>query len=90
MALNIKNERTHRLVQELAALRGVSMVAAVTEAVEEKLEREKAARNSGESSGLAEWILKLSRETAPLMAGDPRTSAELIEDLYDPETGLPR
>ena len=29
MALNIKNEETHRMVRELAALKGVSLVAAV-------------------------------------------------------------
>ena len=62
------------------------MVSAVTEAVEEKLEREKA--KSGKK-GLAAWIEELSRETAPLM-NDGRTSTEMLDDLYDEETGLPK
>jgi antitoxin VapB len=39
MSLNIKNEETHRLAQELARLTGESMTAAVTEAVRERLDR---------------------------------------------------
>ena len=37
MGLNIKNEETCRLVQELAQLTGESLTAAVTGAVKEKL-----------------------------------------------------
>jgi hypothetical protein len=33
MGLNIKNQETHRLIQELAKLKGESMTTAVTEAV---------------------------------------------------------
>ncbi len=86
MSLSIKNERTHRLIQELAALEGVSMVAAVTGAVEEKLAKEKAQRGE---KGLAVWIEELSRETAAMM-NDGRTSTELLDELYDEETGLPK
>jgi hypothetical protein len=32
--------------------------------------------------------MQLSRETGPLM-NDGRTSKELMDELYDPETGLP-
>jgi len=39
MGLNIKDEKTHRLAQELAALTGESMTAAVTAAVRERLDR---------------------------------------------------
>lgn len=86
MSLNIKNERAHQLIQELAALQGVSMVAAVTNAVEEKLARERAKRGE---RGLAAWIVELSRETAPLM-NDGRTSTELLDELHDEQTGLPK
>jgi hypothetical protein len=88
MGLSIKNEQTHRLVRELAALRGVSLVAAVTEAVQEKLEREKAQHDAGKM-GLASWLLEIGRETAPLM-NDGRTSKQMFDDLYDDETGLPK
>ena len=52
MAINIKNEETTRMVRELAALKGVSLVVAVSEAVQEKLEREKASK----SESRLEWL----------------------------------
>lgn len=85
MALNIKNEETSRMVRELAALKGISLVVAVTEAVREKLEREKASK--GESR--LEWLERITSITAPLM-NDGRTSKELFDELYDDETGLPK
>ncbi len=89
MSLNIKNERADQLIRELATLQGVTLVAAVTGAVEEKLEKEKAERKQNSKKGLAEWLENLSRETAPLM-NDGRTSKELIDELYDEKTGLPK
>jgi hypothetical protein len=90
MSVNIKNEKTARLIRDLAALQGVSMVVAVNNAVEEKLAKERAERNGNRSKqGLAAWLHELSRETAPLM-NDGRTSKELLDDLYDDETGLPK
>ncbi|MFP5205797.1 MAG: type II toxin-antitoxin system VapB family antitoxin [Acidobacteriota bacterium] len=88
MALNIKNPETNRLARELAALKGISVSAAVAEAVKEKLDREKAQQSGNEKEGFAEWLMKISRETAPLM-DDGKTSTELLEELYDKETGLP-
>jgi len=80
MSLNIKNEETHRLAQELAAMTGESLTAAVTEAVRERLERVK-------SRGMAERIMKIARESAALLKGKPLPDhAEL---LYD-ENGLPK
>jgi len=87
MSLNIKNEETHRIVRELAALRGISQVAAVTQAVENDIQREKESQRKKKL--MAEWLMKISRETGPMM-NDGKTSTELIEELYDPETGLPR
>jgi hypothetical protein len=86
MALSIKSEKTDKMIRELAALRGVSLVAAVTEAVEEKIRREKEAQ--GKKKLMAEWLMKISRETGPMM-NDGKTSKELMDELYDPETGLP-
>lgn len=87
MGLNIKNERTHELIRELAALRGVSLVAAVTQAVEEDLRRRKALKYQG-GKGLAQWLMEISRETAAMM-DDGRTSKQLMDELYD-ENGLPK
>ncbi len=74
MSLNIKNEETHRLAQELAALTGQSMSAAVNEAVREKLERVK-------SKGMAERIRKIREEFAARLKGKPLPDhAELLYD----------
>jgi hypothetical protein len=39
--------------------------------------------------GLAAWLMEIGWETAPLM-NDGRTSRELMDELYDVETGLPK
>lgn len=85
MALNIKNEETHRLARELAALQGVSIVVAVTRAVQEKLDRERASKRESR----LQWLERITAETAPLM-NDGRSSNEMFDDLYDDETGLPK
>ena len=90
MALSLKNEETERIVRELASRRGISLVAAVTEATRETLERDKAQDDSmNKKKGLAAWLMEISRETAPLM-NDGRTTKELFDELYDDETGLPK
>jgi len=84
MSLNIKNEKTHRAAQELARLTGESMTAAVDKAVRERLEKIRGARK-GE---LAERLLKIGRECAPLWK-EPYRSVDHGELLYD-EKGLPK
>jgi antitoxin VapB len=80
MSLNIKNEETHRLVQELASLTGESMTAAVTEAVRERLERVK-------SGGRAERIHRIRKEFAARLKG--KRLPDHGELLYD-KRGLPK
>jgi antitoxin VapB len=60
MALNIKDEETQKLAQELAKLTGESMTAAVTEAVRERLDRLR--REHG--VGLADRLLKIGKDCA--------------------------
>jgi hypothetical protein len=86
MGLSIKNQRSEELIRELAALRGVSLVTAVTEAVEHEIQRENESQRKRKL--MADWLMKISRETGPLM-NDGRTSKELMDELYDPVTGLP-
>jgi antitoxin VapB len=86
MGLNIKNPRSEELIRELAALRGVSLVTAVTEAVEHEIQRENASQRKKKL--MADWLMEISRETGPMMK-DGKTSKELMDELYDPETGLP-
>jgi antitoxin VapB len=84
MSLNIKNEKTHRLVRELARATGESMTAAVDKAVQERLER---VRDTMKDS-LAERLLQIGRECAPLWK-EPYRSTDHGELLYD-EKGLPK
>jgi antitoxin VapB len=84
MSLTIKNEKTHRLVRELARATGESMTAAVDKAVQERLER---VRNT-KKGGLAERLLKIGRECAPLWK-EPYKSMDHGDLLYD-EKGLPK
>lgn len=80
MSMNIKNEETHRLAQELADLTGESMTVAVTVAVRERLTRVK-------SKGMAERIMKIARRSSTLLKGKPLPDHG--ELLYD-EKGLPK
>jgi antitoxin VapB len=84
MSLNIKNEKTHRLVRELAQATGESMTAAVDKAVQERLERVR--RNK--KGNLAERLLQIGRECAAHMK-EPYLSIDHGEMLYD-EKGLPK
>jgi len=84
MSLNIKNEKTHRLVRQLAQLTGESMTAAVDRAVRERLERVR--RKNGQ--GLAERLLVIGRDCAAHLK-EPYKSIDHGDLLYD-ENGLPK
>jgi antitoxin VapB len=84
MSLNIKNERTHALVRELATLTGMSQTEAVEDSVRRRLDELK---NDADREGRVERILALGRQMAPgLRAAGLIDHAEL---LYD-ENGLPK
>lgn len=85
MSLNIKNKETVELVRQLSRKTGTTMTGAVTLAVKAQLEKEKPRSRAG----LTKWLNELTKETAAMM-NDGRSSTELIEELYDPETGLPK
>jgi antitoxin VapB len=84
MSLNIKNEKTHRLVRELARATGESMTAAVDKAVRERLERVR----KNKKGNLAERLLQIGKECAAHMK-EPYLSIDHGEMLYD-EKGLPK
>jgi hypothetical protein len=86
MGINIKNAAVETRIRELAALREVNLVTAVSEAVEREIEREK--QSQRRKKLMAGWLMEISRETGPMM-NDGKTSKELMDELYDPETGLP-
>ena len=84
MAMNIKNEETHKLVQELSELTGESLTAAITEAVRERLERVR----SEQGAGLAERLIRIGKDCAANLP-EPFRSLDHGKLLYD-EKGLPR
>jgi len=84
MSLNIKNEETHRLARELAALTGESVTTAVTEAVRERLNR----LQNDHPDALAERLLQIGKDCAAHLKG-PFRSIDHGDLLYD-ERGLPR
>ena len=84
MSLNIKNEKTHQMAQELARLTGESMTAAVSEAIRERLDRVR----GNPKKDLAERIMEIARECGPLWK-EPYKSIDHGDLLYD-ENGLPK
>jgi antitoxin VapB len=83
MSLNIKSAEAHELAAELARITGESMTRAVTEAVRERLERERRRRGRDK---LAAELREIARRAAAYPKRDPRSPEEF---LYD-ECGLPR
>ncbi len=90
MSLNIKNPETHALIRELARLKGVSMTAAVTAAVQEEIRRTKANTSEVPDSPESRYERLRShvRQYARLVPA-PIHSWEIDAYLYD-ENGLPR
>ena len=86
MALSLKNLETERLARELASRTGESLTTAVTLAIKERLERQTRAQ---EAENRMEWLERITQKTAAIM-NDGRTTKELFDELYDPETGLPK
>jgi antitoxin VapB len=84
MSLNIKNEEAHRLAQELAALTGESMTAAVIEALRERVGRLRQERGAR----LADRLLAIGKDCAAHLK-EPFRSIDHGELLYG-EDGLPR
>jgi antitoxin VapB len=87
MSLNLKNEQTHRLIQQLARLTGESQTAAVTHAVQERLNRILRA-DEMKKSALASRLLEIGQDAAIRLRG-PFASGDHGDLLYD-EKGLPR
>lgn len=84
MSMNIKNEETHRLTEELAKLTGESLTTAVTKSVRERLDRVRQAQGAG----LADQLLAVGRDCATHLKAPFRT-IDHGKMLYD-EHGLPK
>jgi antitoxin VapB len=84
MALNIKNEETHRLAQKVAAVTGESLTEAVTQALRERLARLERER----SGGVADSLLAIGRDCAAHLPDWVR-AVDHGDLLYD-EQGVPK
>lgn len=84
-SLNIKNEETYRLAQELAEQTGESMTTAVTEALRERLER---VRQEQDVEERIKRALALTEGLGALWK-EPWKSMDHGDFLYD-ERGLPK
>lgn len=86
MSMNIKNPETYRLIKELAGATGLSMTAAVTNAVRTELDRIRTERGDpGIDMEHAMALLQVIRDRVPPGYLDQ----DFDELLYD-ERGLPR
>lgn len=83
MALSIKSDEADRLARELASVTGESLTDAVTEALRERLERERALRLEHD---LDRRLDRLVAEIAAMPILDDRPADEILG--YD-EHGLP-
>jgi len=86
VALSLKNPETEQLAKELARQTGESITTAVTIALRERLEREEKARKR---EGRLEWLDRITKETSAIM-NNGKTYEEIMDEMYDSETGLPR
>jgi antitoxin VapB len=86
MSLNIKNEEAHRLARELAQRNGETVTMAVTIALKERLARQ---QEPLRRKNRFEALRKFSEQCAPFFKDGP-SGNELINALYDDETGLPK
>lgn len=85
MSLNIKNDETCRLADELARLTGETMTGAITVALRERLEREKHERSV---EARIQEMRAIAERCAKLMGPGP-SAVEHGDVLYD-ERGLPK
>jgi antitoxin VapB len=83
MALSIKSSEADRLARDLAATTGESLTDAVTIALRERLQRERARRGAS----VAARLRRLSHDVRALPVLDVRSPEAILD--YD-ERGLPR
>lgn len=86
MGLNIKNERTHDLVRQLAERSGLSQTAAVEDAVARRLAELSHPPRVDISHGIADLLVEIRSD---LSQEDRQALGAGTDELYDAD-GLPR
>jgi antitoxin VapB len=84
MALSIRNAKTEKLARELAAESGESITRAITQALEERLER---LRGRCTTTDMVEYILRISKRCSEIPDQDQRSVEEILG--YD-SVGVPK
>ena len=87
MSLNIKNERVHELVRQLAEQTGQSMTSAIEDAVRRRLDEVTGAREAEIARRRA--AIDAAVESARLIPRTGKSTEEIMDEMYD-EMGLPR
>lgn len=88
MGLNIKNQRTHTLVRELAELTGTSQTSAVEEAVRRRIDEVRAS-GDGRDETVAE-ILAIAADFQYSLTENQRVALSDADRLLYDDSGLPR
>ncbi|MFC7486442.1 type II toxin-antitoxin system VapB family antitoxin [Knoellia sp. CPCC 206453] len=87
MALNIKNERVVNLARDVAARTGTTQTGAIESALERYLaDLLREAESDSKRRRIDQLLAEIDAERPE---GRP-TVEEIMDDMYDPETGLPR
>lgn len=89
MSLNIKNERTHALVRELAQRTGVSQTRAVEDAVQRRLDELRGEDTRQVDRSVDHVLQALATFQAELTDADRASIRRAADEMYD-EHGLPR
>lgn len=84
MAFNIKDEKAVAELRQLAELEGRSMSAVASEAISERLNR---SRRKGLAERMQEIVAEATADVDPKWLA--KSQDELMDEIYDPETGLP-
>jgi antitoxin VapB len=89
VSLNIKDEETHAMVRELAALKGTTLTAAVKLAVKGEIERERAGQGKPQSPKKKSEVVQAFARQFVSRVKDPIHSWDIDKLLYD-HLGLPK
>lgn len=87
MSLNIKNETTHELVRQLAAMTGQSQTSAVEDAVRRRIAELEGAKEAEVERKRA--AIRAVVERARRLPQTGRSVEEIMDEMYD-DMGLPR
>ncbi len=89
MSLNIKNERVHALAREAARVTGKSQTSVIEEALVKLLAEHGTDPVEADRQRRIDAVTQIALKwrDLPEVEGDDRIRE--VEDLYDPETGLP-